>query len=87
MNPNERISSLPALSPDTDEEIIRDVIVRMDPEYLDRFPPQEIAQHLQLVTRLTTEDPCQVSIIERENGLFEILVVAYDYFSEFAAIS
>ncbi|MFQ5991490.1 MAG: hypothetical protein ACE5NA_03535 [Nitrospiraceae bacterium] len=87
VNPNELISSLHALSPDTEEEIIRDVIVRMDPEYLDRFPPQEIAHHLQLVTRLTSEDPCQVSITERGDGVLEIIVVAYDYFSEFAAIS
>jgi glutamate-ammonia-ligase adenylyltransferase len=58
----------------------------MDPEYFERFPPATVAHHIQLASRLTPDHPCELSILDKRGGRSEISIVAYDYFSEFAAI-
>ena len=80
------IKTLASLCPDVDNEIIQDFVSRMDPEYFERFPPDTIAHHIQLASRLTPEHPCELSILDKQAGQSEISIVAYDYFSEFAAI-
>ncbi len=72
--------------PGLDTEVMRDFISRMDPDYFEAFPPEEIGHHIALAARLTPDDPCQVSITSSAEGQFDIAVVAYDYFSEFAVI-
>jgi glutamate-ammonia-ligase adenylyltransferase len=79
---NELLASAPDLPPD----IVRDFVLRMDGEYFQRFTPPDMIPHLRLIERLTPEHPCQVSVTERKDGL-ELVIVAYDYFSEFAAIA
>lgn len=76
--------TLKALCPEVDEEIIRDFVARMDAEYFQRFQPREVAGHLRLAARLAPDHPCQVTVGHPEDGLYEIVVVAYDYFSAFA---
>ena len=80
------IKTLASLCPDVDNEIIQDFVSRMDPEYFERFPPDTIAHHIQLASRLTPDHPCELSILDKHTGQSEISIVAYDYFSEFAAI-
>lgn len=75
-----------ALCPTVDEEIVRDFVSRMDRDYFDRFPAETVAQHLRLVAALTPDHPAQTAIADQHDGLYEVLVVAYDYFSEFATI-
>ncbi len=75
-----------ALCPDLDEEVVRDFISRMDRDYFDRFPAEAVVRHLRLVARLSPDLPAQVEIVESTPSLYEVLVVAYDYFSEFATI-
>jgi len=58
----------------------------MDPEYFVRFQPNTIAHHIQLASRLTPDHPCELSVLDKRAGRSEISIVAYDYFSEFAAI-
>jgi len=58
----------------------------MDPEYFVRFQPNAIAHHIQLASRLTPDHPCELSVLDKRAGRSEISIVAYDYFSEFAAI-
>lgn len=74
------------LCPGVDEDVVRDFLHRMDREYLCEFEPAQIAQHIQLVARLDSDHPCQVAFASRANGLTDVVVVAYDYFSEFATI-
>ena len=78
--------SLKPLCIGIDEEILRDFVSRMDPEYFDRFQPKEIARHISLVDRLDPDHPCQVDITLQRTGLYDLVIVAYDYFSEFATI-
>ncbi|NOT23796.1 MAG: hypothetical protein HOP22_13895 [Nitrospiraceae bacterium] len=80
------IKTLTSICPDVDDEILRDFVSRMDPEYFERFQPDTVAQHIQLASRLTPGHPCELSILDKYEGRYEISIVAYDYFSEFAAI-
>lgn len=69
-----------------DPEVMRDFIARMDPDYFAAVPPQEIARQIGMAGRLAPDEPCQVSIRPEADDQYEIVVVAYDYFSEFAVI-
>ena len=80
------IKTLASLCPDVDDEVLRDFVSRMDPEYFERFQPDAIAHHIQLASRLTPDHPCELSVLDKRAGRSEISIVAYDYFSEFAAI-
>ncbi len=80
------IKTLASLCPDVDDEVIQDFVSRMYPEYFERFQPDTIAHHIQLASRLTPDHPCELSVLDKRAGRSEISIVAYDYFSEFAAI-
>jgi len=80
------IKTLAPLCPDVDDEVLRDFVLRMDPEYFERFQPDAVAHHIQLASRLTPDHPCELSVLDKRAGRSEISIVAYDYFSEFAAI-
>jgi glutamate-ammonia-ligase adenylyltransferase len=80
------LTTLHPLCPTVDDDVLRDFVSRMDAEYFDRFPPETIAQHIQLTGKLTPEHPCELSVLDTDAGQSEISIVAYDYFSEFATI-
>jgi glutamate-ammonia-ligase adenylyltransferase len=75
-----------SLCQDLDEEIVRDFVSRMDRDYFDRFPVEAVTRHLRLVARLTPDLPVLAEVAEQMPNRYEVLVVAYDYFSEFATI-
>lgn len=85
-SPESIIKTLTSLSPDVENEVLQDFVSRMDAEYFERFKPDTIAHHIQLASRLTPDHPCELSVLNKRGGRFEISIVAYDYFSEFAAI-
>ena len=74
------------LCPEVDEEIVRDFVQRMDDEYLSEIEPTQIASHIRLAARLDLDHPSQAACDRRPDGSFELVIVAYDYFSEFAVI-
>jgi glutamate-ammonia-ligase adenylyltransferase len=80
------IETLASLCPDVDSDVLQDFVSRMDPEYFERFQPDTIARHIQLAGRLTPDHPCELSVVDKRAGRSEISIVAYDYFSEFAAL-
>ena len=80
------LARLEALAPGLQPDVVRDFVSRMDDEYFQRFKPGEIVPHLALVERLSPDHPCDVSMTEREDG-WSLVIAAYDYFSEFAAIA
>ncbi len=86
MTKDQLLSSLLPLCQGVEEEIVRDFVQRMDPEYFDRFPPDAIARHVKLAGLLDPDHPCQVSVTDAPEGQLDVAVVAYDYFSEFATI-
>jgi glutamate-ammonia-ligase adenylyltransferase len=80
------LQTLTSRCPDADEEIVRDFVSRMDPDYFGRFDPDEIVHHIRLAARLDLDHPCQATIRQRPDGLYDVAIVAYDYFSEFATV-
>jgi len=79
-------ATLTALCRDVEEDIARDFVSRMDPDYFIHVEIDRAAQHLRLIAALTLDHPCELSIRPQEGGRFQMTVVAYDYFSEFATI-
>lgn len=67
-------------------DVLHDFVSRMDPDYFERFTITEMARHLALVDRLDLDHPCQMLVTDRPDNRFEIVIVSYDYFSEFATI-
>ena len=67
--------------------MIADFLSRMDPDYFSQFSPATIAAHVALADTLTLDQPCALQF-QRNKGTnhYQLTVVAYDYFSEFAAI-
>ncbi len=86
MTAEEQLKTIRLLCQDVPPDILHDFLSRMDPEYFRRFDPATIAQHVRLAGQLTLEHPCEVTITEQRDQQFELTLVAYDYFSEFATI-
>lgn len=86
MTIEECINTLKLLCPDVAEDILRDFVSRMDPDYFAHVRPDDMARHVRLAARLDPDRPCQIHIQPKEGTSFEVVVVAYDYFSEFATI-
>ncbi len=80
------LNSVHPLCPDIPSDVLQDFFVRMDPEYFRRFEPPRIAKHVRLTAQLTPEHPCEIAVAEQQDKRFEITIVAFDYFSEFAMI-
>lgn len=87
MAPDEQtLQTVKAQCGDVPADILQDFFNRMDAEYFRRFEPATIARHIGMAAQLTPERPCQVAITEQRDQRFELTIVAYDYFSEFATI-
>lgn len=80
------LTSVRPLCPDVEEDILQDFFSRMDHEYFQRFAPATIAAHVRSAARLNSDHPCTIAFSEQQDKRFEITIVAYDYFAEFATI-
>ena len=83
---DEFLQALTPLSMDVPPDVLRDFVTRMDGEYFRRFPLPVIAQHIRLAAALTPDHLCECTVSEHRDGHFDLTVVAYDYFAEFATI-
>ena len=84
MNETDRIQSYQTQCPELRPALIRDFVQQMDPDYFESFPPAAILHHLALANQLTFEQPCAISIETLPSQQYQLTLVAYDYFSEFA---
>src|SRR5262245_56124304 len=82
----ELIEALTPLCSDIPPDVLRDFVTRMDGDYFRRLPLSTVAQHVRLAAGLTPDYLCQCSVCELHDGHFELTVVAFDYFAEFATI-
>ncbi len=80
------LTQLESLCADVPADILQDFVARMDQEYFRRVSPATIAQHVRLAAQLTPDHPCELAISEQRGDRFDLTIVAYDYFSEFAMI-
>ena len=70
--------------PDIKPEIIQDFVRRMDPDYFGQFKDGDIATHLRLIAEIRPDRPCAIHIKNNKHARYQLTLVAYDYFSEFA---
>ena len=80
------MSVIRPLCQDVAPDILQDFLSRMDQEYFRHFDLATMAEHICLAAQLTPEQPCRVAVTKHADGRFDLTLVAYDYFSEFATI-
>ena len=72
--------------PDVQETVVQDFLTRMDKDYFDRFSLSDIATHICLVNQLEPDNPCHITFGSKTDRTFDLIIIAYDYFSEFSII-
>ncbi|MFO0774074.1 MAG: hypothetical protein U0172_05345 [Nitrospiraceae bacterium] len=80
------LAALTTCCPSVDADVLRDFVSRMDAAYFEHFPLDTVADHVRLVDRLTPDHPVELAVAQVSPMHFSLSIVAYDYFSEFAAI-
>ncbi len=73
--------------PEIDPRLIREHLDRLGDLYFEAFDEQEVYRHLFLLARLTPQNPVELVLRMREEGLVECTVLAFDYPSEFSLIT
>jgi [glutamine synthetase] adenylyltransferase / [glutamine synthetase]-adenylyl-L-tyrosine phosphorylase len=76
--------AIESLCPEVSKEVLQDFFARMDEDYFATFSPEEISTHIQMSCALARERPAQCRITPRERGEFDIVIVGFDYLSEFS---
>ena len=76
--------AIESLCPEVGQEIIQDFFARMDEDYFLAFSPEEISTHIKMSCALDLEHPAQCRITSRGEGEFDIIIVGFDYLSEFS---
>jgi glutamate-ammonia-ligase adenylyltransferase len=76
--------AIESLCPEIGREIIQDFFARMDEDYFAAFSPEEISTHIKLSCALDPEHPAQCHITSRREAEFDIIIVGFDYLSEFS---
>ncbi|HEU0184346.1 MAG TPA: hypothetical protein VFS27_03475 [Blastocatellia bacterium] len=76
--------AIESLCPGVGKEVIESFFARMDEDYFSTFSPEEISTHIKMSCALTAERPAQCLVMPREPGEFDIVIVGYDYLSEFS---
>ncbi|MGH9853687.1 MAG: hypothetical protein ACREBD_27930, partial [Blastocatellia bacterium] len=76
--------AIESLCPEISKEIIQDFFARMDEDYFAAFSPEEISTHIRMSCALDPEHPAQCHITSRREDEFDIIIVGFDYLSEFS---
>ncbi len=63
-----------------------DFLSRLDSEYFARVFPEDAARHALLAAALTPARPARLGVKPRAEGRYDVVVVALDYFAEFALL-
>ncbi|HEY5593732.1 MAG TPA: hypothetical protein VIL61_01060 [Nitrospiria bacterium] len=74
------------LSADLDGQAVREFVSRIDRDYFSVFAPQAIRTHLRMSSDLNADHPVQVKITPQGKERFSIVIVSFDYFSEFSIL-
>ncbi len=73
-------------SPDIDQETIKDFFRRMDQDYFSLYTVEEISRHIRMSCSINPQHPLQLKITPRGDKRFDVIIVSFDYFSEFSII-
>ena len=75
------------LCPETEEQLIREHLSRLEDRYFEYFSEERVAEHLRALGSLSAEQPIQTLVRPRERDRLEITVLAFDYPGEFSLIT
>lgn len=84
MAEDDRVQQVHVHCQDVPRKLIEDFMQGMDPDYFSSFSWPTIAHHVTLAHQLTLARPCATAIHTLPDQRFQVTIVAYDYFSEFA---
>jgi len=76
--------AIESLCPEVGKEVIQDFFARMDEDYFATFSAEEISTHIKMSCALDRERPAQCRVTRRGPDEFDIVIVGYDYLSEFS---
>jgi glutamate-ammonia-ligase adenylyltransferase len=76
--------AIESLCAEVGKEAIQDFFARMDEDYFATFSPEEISTHIKMSCALGPERPAQCRITPRGPDEFDIVIVGFDYLSEFS---
>src|SRR5262245_62972910 len=76
--------AIESLCPEVGKEVIQDFFARMDEDYFATFSPEEISTHIKMSCALDRERPAECRVTQRGPDEFDIVIVGYDYLSEFS---
>jgi len=74
------------LSAGLDRPTVEEFVLRMDRDYFSAYSPREIRTHIKLVLDLTDDQPVRTKIGPRGKDRFNMVITAFDYFSEFSIL-
>ena len=81
------VETLQRLCPFVDARLTAEHLARLDPEYVERFSPREIAAHLRGLAILSPRHPVELLIERDRAGMPVVTVLAFDYPFEFSLIT
>jgi len=81
-----RLKEIKRYGPDPSDEALQRLISHMDADDLSCCSPAEVLGHLNMSLALRPASPVKLQITRRDAEHFQIVIVAYDYFSEFALL-
>src|SRR5262245_57726563 len=84
---SESKQAIETLCPEVDKAVIEDFFARMDDDYFATFSPEDIATHIRMACALDPKHRVRVRVIPRQHGTFDIIIVGFDYLSEFSIFS
>jgi len=78
--------TIETLCRDVDKAAVQDFFARMDEDYFSTFSPGEICAHIRMSCALDSRHRIQFRVTPRESatGGFDIVIVGFDYLSEFS---
>ncbi len=79
--------AIAALCPGLDDRIVREHVQRLDDDYLARFDPPLIAEHLLSLSRLSSDRPVDVLLTNEGDRRASCAVLAFDHPFEFSLIT
>jgi [glutamine synthetase] adenylyltransferase / [glutamine synthetase]-adenylyl-L-tyrosine phosphorylase len=76
--------AIESLCPEIGEEAVQDFFARMDEDYFATFSPEEVSTHIKMSCTLGPHRPAQCLVTPRGPDEFDIVIVGFDYLSEFS---
>src|SRR5262249_20798546 len=78
--------TIEALCTGVDNGVLQDFFTRMDEDYFSAFSPEEIASHIRMSCDVESRHPLRVRVTPRPagDGEFDVIIVGFDYLSEFS---